>query len=476
MEMPRSRRAGQLARGLSTGYFTKRHTLSDSRCDCDDPAGLVETPPEDPPVKALLLSLCAQRVSTQRVRNSQPPLVIVVMRRQCGIAVVAATLATGKGSTTPPRDAVTAPQRVLLRRKPRGSLPPSVLEEAIPGRRKPGAPPTVGRVGNPLLRGLRNGWNTRQEASCADATPCSQPLRRTNARRVRSRGFVGPIADHDAAEDNGARTPFSRIAGGSIAGARAAAAGDMHSEVLLVRGGGTSWFGRSDYDEFPPDFDYEPTEDDDDDDDGGGGESGAEDSSTAFCWPEDDEDPVGSASAAAPPPQPERDSVSSSLDLKDFLEEDALMKDNDDQQGMSRRRRRSGRPDRKTLPPGGFGQGGGGAEGGAAASPSRDLERFVLSFLVLDLVCARVWFEHQDPREFARRKFGSDRIHHARPRHVICPALPLTTRIVCSTTVVNAPRFYNAVYTTRALSLSGSRTLILCRPNGGRGRQRSRGF
>lgn len=286
------------------------------------------------------------------------------MRGQCGIAVVAATLATGK-STTPSRDAVAAPPHHVV--STRGSPAPSALEAAIAvGSRGVAPPPTGSRDGKPLLRVLPKGsWSARQEGSCADATPCCAGVLPTRARRVRRRGFLGPTAARDAAGGDAGRADRSRGAGSSSAGARAADAGDMHNDVLLVRGGGgTSWF-RSEYDEFPPDFDYEPTEDGNDDDGGGDDD---DDGSAAFCWPEDDEDPAGSASAAA-------GSISSKkkkLDLKDFLEEEdgALImkrKDLPDLDGVQQGRSR--RPDRKTLPP---------AEGGPASPPVPAVKRCVL--------------------------------------------------------------------------------------------------
>ena len=186
----------------------------------------------------------------------------------------------------------------------------------------------------------------------------------------------------------------------------------MHGDVLLVRGGGSSWFGgRSDYDEFPPDFDYE----DDDDDDNGAEDVGGGSGSTAFCWPEDDEEP------ATPPARAEKDesTISSKLDLKDFLEEeDALMKDEQEEEEEEEQEqeqgRRSGRPaDRKKkgLPSAGFGQGRGGSEGSFAASPAPGLKRYVLVSRRMHVcmyinsasncfraVCVRgwVWFENRD--------------------------------------------------------------------------------
>lgn len=368
------------------------------------------------------------------------------MRGQCGIAVVAATLATGKGST-PARDAVVAPPHVLFRRKPRGSPPPSVLEAAIAGGRKDGSPPTGTRDGEPLLRMLPSGWSARQEASCADATPCPQLLRRTKARRVRRRGLIGPTAAHDAAEGDGVRTACSRRASSITAGVKAAAAGDMHNEVLLVRGGGTSWFGRSDYDEFPPDFEYDPTDDHDDGDD-----NGAEDSSAAFCWPEDDEDPAASAPAvAAPPPQQERDAISSKkADLKDFLEEeeDALMKEDD--QGSSRR---SSRPDRKTLSSVGFGQGAGEGEGEPAASPARAVKRLVLVFVHRSFTLRCVCACGLKLRCQINMRGGRLRL---RDTHVYAPPPRVCGRDFCERARCDKEVVVLTVFVSRSLSLSRS--------------------
>lgn len=328
---------------------------------------------------------------------------LVAMRGQCGIAVVAATLATGKGSSTSPRDAGVAPPHVrqtALRRKP-SRVSPSVLEAAAAitfTRQRRGSPAADSGDGNqPLLRALLEGSSARQQASCADATaPCPQPLlpriSRTQARRVRKRGFVGPT---DAAGRHRGRAARSRSAGSSAAGLRAAAAVDMHDEVLFMRGGGgggTSWFGRSsDYDEFPPDFDYDDDEEEEED---SGTEDGGDDDSDAFCWTEEEEEPASAAAAAAAPPSQDEDSMISSTTnpgLKDFLEEEdaALMKEEEEQegqgqghghgQGQEQGRRRSGRPDRKKTRSSSarFGQGGGGTERGSAAS-SPGLKRYVL--------------------------------------------------------------------------------------------------
>lgn len=300
------------------------------------------------------------------------------MRGQCGIAVVAATLATGKGRSTPaapPDTGVAAPPRVSIRRKPRGSPQPSLLEA---GSRKNGGSSADSQGIEPASQVLPRSWVARREEAsscCADATPCSQPTSACRSaakpRRTRRRaGFTPPnAAAAGAAAEAGPRTARPRGASGGVGRATAAPAGDMHTaaEPLLVRGGGgKGWFGGSgDYDEFPPDFDYGPMDDDDDDDDDGGGSSAGA-NSVEFCWPEDDEQSIGTAAAATAPEREENESKPSRrLDLKDSLEEqDALMKEEEPQQGGR------GRPDRKMLPAAGFGQGGRAAEGRPAGASS----------------------------------------------------------------------------------------------------------
>ena len=178
-------------------------------------------------------------------------------------------------------------------------------------------------------------------------------------------GAAAAAAGPGAARSTGARSDGGRAT-------TAPTADDMHTAAakpLLVRGGagGKGWFGGSgDYDEFPSDFDYEPTEDedgDDDDDDGSMEDNGAE-----FGWQEDDEQPGGIAApapAAVAPPGRALDKIESRRrpDLKDsspLEEQDVLMKEEEEEE---EEQGRSGRPDRRMLPAAGFGQGGRAAEG-----------------------------------------------------------------------------------------------------------------